>query len=202
MLCVVSVTAGYLCTLRGPNSRAGANCPAAIMNSTSQPMRQAEIKTTRHLFQLVWVDSLTRMVIKSANFVFSAAHVNMARVVKTDKQSINQTMRWRFKRINTSLSRVPTLPGLYAFGHDDRACHGLTANRVYVYIGETDNLKRRLGQHLPSNETNSGLRDYLRHNPLSTCWFCPMEGQSARTRKKLESELIQYFRPKYNSVGK
>ncbi len=114
----------------------------------------------------------------------------------------NALLRWRYKRVNAALSRVPVLPGLYAFGHDRRVRHGLTAERVYVYIGETDNLKRRLAQHLPKNETNAGLKNYLRCNPMSTCWYCPLVHESASARKTLEAELIQYFRPQFNSVGK
>lgn len=122
--------------------------------------------------------------------------------VNRDGQSIVEPVRWRYKRVNTPLSRVPPIPGLYAFSYDEHACHGLTANRRYVYIGETGNLKRRLGQHLPGNEINVGLRDFLRRNPSSICWYCPMADVSTGSRRKIEAELIRYFQPQYNLIGK
>ena len=103
----------------------------------------------------------------------------------------------------TSLSRVPPTPGVYAYGHDAKELHGLEAERVYVYIGESDNLRRRLEQHLPANEQNDGLRKYLRENLSRVkCWYCAMDGVSASSRRKIEAELIQFFAPKFNTRSK
>ena len=112
-------------------------------------------------------------------------------------------MHWRCKAAATSLSRVPPTPGIYAYGHDAKKLHGLEAGRVYVYIGESDNLKRRLEQHLPAKEQKLELRKYLRENlPIVKCWYCPMDGVPASLRRKMERELIQFFDPEFNDRGK
>lgn len=112
-------------------------------------------------------------------------------------------MRWRCKAVTTSLSRVPTAPGIYAYGYDAKKLHGLDAERVYVYIGESDNLRRRLEQHLPANEPKSELRKYLRENlAVVKCWYCPMDGVPTSLRREMERELIQFFDPEFNDRGK
>lgn len=109
-------------------------------------------------------------------------------------------LHWRSKRVRTSLSHVPRRPGLYAYGHDNRDCLGLTAARTYVYIGQTDNLRRRLEQHLPRNEVNIGLRTYLETNSSAArCWFCVLPDSSSAVRRSLEATLIRFFNPKFNT---
>lgn len=74
---------------------------------------------------------------------------------------------------------------------------------MYVYIGESDNLKRRLEQHLPANEQKPELRKYLRENPATVkCWYCPMDDASTSSRRKIEAELIRFFAPKFNDRKK
>ena len=104
---------------------------------------------------------------------------------------------WECKSAHTSLSLVSDKPGLYAYGHDEM-CHGLEASRVYVYIGETDNLKRRMVQHRPENEQNLGLKKYLQDQENAKCWYCVLSAPSAKNRKDIEKELIQRFKPKFN----
>lgn len=111
--------------------------------------------------------------------------------------------KWRQKRVSTPLTHVPPVPGLYAFGHDSKRCRGLTSERVYMYIGESGNLRVRLGQHNRHRETNARLRDYLmEHYAMAICWFCPLPGTSKNTRVKLERELIRFFCPPINIAGK
>jgi len=108
---------------------------------------------------------------------------------------------WRSKRLTTSLSSVPPKPGLYAFGWDEKSRLGLNAQRRYVYIGQTDNLKRRLGQHLPNSETNLKLKEFLsEHRKQGRCWYCPLPESfsSLTSRLKFEKELIQFFGPEIN----
>ena len=42
-------------------------------------------------------------------------------------------MRWRMKHLSSSNSHLPTVPGLYAIGHEEKI-HGLEITRSYVYI--------------------------------------------------------------------
>ena len=112
-------------------------------------------------------------------------------------------MRWRCKAATTSLSRVPPTPGIYAYGYDAKKLHGLEAERMYVYISESDNLRRTLEQHLPANEQKLELRKYLRENlPIVKCWYCPMDDVSASLRREMERKLIQFFDPEFNDRDK
>ena len=112
-------------------------------------------------------------------------------------------LKWRQKRVSTPLSSVPPEPGLYAFGHDRKSCRGLTSERVYMYIGESGNLRVRLGQHNRHRETNDQLRAYLtEYNAVAMCWFCPLPRASKKTRVALEKELIRFFDPPINIAGK
>ena len=128
--------------------------------------------------------------------------MNSKHPAHSNKQAV-PTMRWRCKNITTSLSHVPTEPGLYAYGHDAKNLHGLDAGRIYVYVGESDNLRRRLKQHLPINEKNPQLQNYFRkYRSVAKCWYCVMTGVSAETRRGIEDELIKFFKPRFNTRGK
>ena len=113
----------------------------------------------------------------------------------------NLVLEWRSKRITSSLSRVPPVPGLYAFGWDEKTHLGLKGNRKYVYIGQTDNLRRRLEQHLPRRQPNQKLKQFLiSHRNEARCWYCPLKGNLSflESRLELEKELIQFFHPEIN----
>lgn len=108
------------------------------------------------------------------------------------------SLRWRFKHLSESNSSVPTSPGVYVIGHHD-SLHGLELKRVYVYVGETKNLQRRLDEHLPDTEQNPGLRGYLRKNyAVAACWYLPM---GASRVKAVQDDLIREIRPEFNTVG-
>ena len=107
-------------------------------------------------------------------------------------------LRWRHKHVSESNSSVPTSPGVYAIGNRD-SLHGLELKRVYVYVGETQNLQRRLDEHLPETEENPGLRAYLRKNyTAAMCWYLPTE---ASQMKAVQNELIHKIQPQFNTVG-
>ena len=69
-------------------------------------------------------------------------------------------MNWRSKRVSSSNSGVPAAAGVYVIGRSD-TLHDFEVSRTCVYVGETKDLRRRLNEHLPANETNLGLREYL-----------------------------------------
>ena len=109
------------------------------------------------------------------------------------------TPKWRSKFVSSSNSHVPAQPGLYAIGHN-QTCRGLEIGRVYVYVGRTDNLRRRLEEHSPDNEENPGLRNYLcRHIGQARCWYAVTD-KSELT--KGERELILKLQPEFNRQGK
>ena len=106
--------------------------------------------------------------------------------------------RWRFKHLSESNSGVPKSPGVYAIGHYD-SFHGLELKRIYVYVGETKNLQRRLAEHLPDTEQNPSLRNYLRKNyATAACWYLPV---NAKKLKAVQDELIRKIQPKFNTLG-
>ena len=92
----------------------------------------------------------------------------------------------------------PDITRVYVIGHHD-SLHGLELNRVYVYVGETINLQRRLDEHLPETEENPALRAYLRrHYTTTVCWYAPTE---ASRRRAIQDDLIRELRPQFNTLG-
>ena len=69
--------------------------------------------------------------------------------------------------------------------------------------GQADNLKRKLKDYSLLSETNSKLRHYFYdfYNEVR-CWYCPLTEIKNAERKKLEVELIQFFKPKFNTKSK
>ena len=108
-------------------------------------------------------------------------------------------LRWRHKHLSESNTGVPESPGVYVIGHRD-SLHGLDLQRVYVYVGETKDLYRRLDEHLPDTEQNAALRAYLRKNYTAlTCWYVPTD---ASQRKPIQDDLIRKLQPQFNTIGR
>ena len=117
----------------------------------------------------------------------------------TSENGVKLPLRWRMKHVSSSNTNVPARPGLYAIGHDE-ACLGLEVGRVYVYIGMTENLRRRLEEHTPLNEQKSGLKKYLRTmGAEAKCWYAVADTGEL---KESERVLIRKFRPRFNILGK
>jgi hypothetical protein len=79
--------------------------------------------------------------------------------------------------------------GVYRISHYDQ-----NNNSYYVhYVGQAENLKERLGQHLISSETNSCCNSFLKNNK---CYFraCSISTQSERDGA--EVALYQKYQPK------
>lgn len=101
--------------------------------------------------------------------------------------------------MSSSNTHVPAHPGLYAIGHD-KTCLGLEVGRVYVYIGKTDNLRRRLEEHTVVNEKNPELKKYLRKMGADAkCWHVVMDKGDLN---KNEQALIRKLQPCCNILGK
>ncbi len=112
------------------------------------------------------------------------------------KRGKDKTPTWRIRSITTSLTHVPALPGLYAIGHDETVA-GLEVRRVYVYIGMSDNLRRRLSEHDPMREQKRLLKKYMKDNLHKVkCWYTT-EVPAERLRS-VEKLLIAEFDPAYN----
>lgn len=110
--------------------------------------------------------------------------------------------RWYAKQFDSSSSHVPARPGLYVIGHI-QTYRGLEVAREYVYVGKTDNLRRRLREHLPPNEQNSGLRNYLRELTTDArCWYTVFDAADSAKLNSAERALITRINPRFNIVGK
>ena len=107
-------------------------------------------------------------------------------------------MKWRSKRVAPSNSTVPTTPGLYAIGRSD-TLHKLEISRMYVYVGETEDLQRRLNEHQPGNEKNPRLQEYSANNDDDTiCWFARVDAAETRA---VQDDLIYRLRPRFNTAA-
>ena len=116
-------------------------------------------------------------------------------MANSDSPSI---LRWRCKHLSESSSSIPASPGVYVIGCRD-SLHGFDFERVFVYVGESRNLRRRLDEHLPDTEQNPGLKAYLRKNyTTAVCWYAPVKASQLRT---VQDDLIRKLQPRFNTVG-
>jgi excinuclease UvrABC nuclease subunit len=68
-------------------------------------------------------------------------------------------------------------------------------NYYVFYIGESDNLKRRLLEHLAPSEPNACIK---RHLLVYNCFFRFLEVNSSQERSRIEQEQIKEYDPTCN----
>jgi len=107
-------------------------------------------------------------------------------------------LRWHTKKYSTSNTLVPDLPGVYVIGHT-LTTHDLPIKHVYVYVGISDNLKRRFKEHEPASERNQELADYL-HKPAVNKRIWYIVERSKGSREELEKVLIRELKPEFNKI--
>lgn len=106
----------------------------------------------------------------------------------------NWTLTWsKLNEINISSSLlIPSLPGVYRLSY--RSSNG----NIYVfYVGQADDLKARITQHLSQNEVNSCIRKML---TSYTCYIRYARINDRRIRDGAELFLYRHFSPSCNSV--
>jgi len=88
---------------------------------------------------------------------------------------------------------LPVQPGLYLFSGPDGV----------LYVGECQNLRKRLGKHLDHSDNRSLARWLWAHGTtdLRIESHVLPAGVSARVRKAMEAELIQSRKPLFNVAG-
>jgi site-specific DNA-methyltransferase (adenine-specific) len=94
---------------------------------------------------------------------------------------------------DVKLTEVPARPGLYLL---------IERSRV-LYVGECQNLRKRLGKHLDHSD-NKGLAQWLWRNgstDLHVEYHVLSAGVSVRVRKAMEAELIRSRCPCFNVAG-
>lgn len=119
------------------------------------------------------------------------------------KVESHRSPKWRSKLMRSPNTNVPSGPGLYAIGHTETHGYGLESKRVYVYIGEAGNLRKRIEQHRVAEEKNPLLQKYLlKAEGKAQCWYVVASGMSKKERLQCEADLIRIVKPKCNRKGK
>jgi excinuclease UvrABC nuclease subunit len=107
-------------------------------------------------------------------------------------------LNWRhFHSLRAAIDMAPSKPGVYAFGQ--RIGHqGLPQRFEWAYVGRSDRLRNRLIQHLPQNESNSGLFTWILDNIGNLeIWFATTTASMSRASEVL---LIRELGPIHNRV--
>ena len=85
---------------------------------------------------------------------------------------------------------APSTSGVY------RLIYHLGESYYVFYVGQSEDLQKRLNDHLASSEENSCIKQHLREH---ACYFRYLEIDSASERDSIEQEQIDKFEPKCNS---
>lgn len=105
---------------------------------------------------------------------------------------------WKWAKYGPGLDCVvPTSPGIYALA-SVRRVHGLPTEMEYIYIGKSNNLRRRWTEHLDIREPNPGLHGLGGRYTYEFWWIVMPVDQLSR----VEAELIAEIKPPANRIGK
>lgn len=96
----------------------------------------------------------------------------------------------RYNYNSTDVNRyAPSNGGVY------RLIHKRTEKFYVFYVGQSNNLKRRLLEHLSPSESDTCIKRHLRDY---TCYFRFIEIASQSERDKVERQQIQEYKPSCN----
>lgn len=88
----------------------------------------------------------------------------------------------------TGVSGIKEIPGVYRLDYLNNK-----DNKYYVYyVGQAENLKKRLSEHLVGNEINSCCWKYLQNY---NCYFKTAALSTKSERDGAEVSLYQHFKP-------
>lgn len=105
---------------------------------------------------------------------------------------------WRMKHIASANTHLPASAGLYVIGHEESLL-GLELHRTYVYVGKTQNMRRRLSEHTHLTEMHPELASYLRRNrDRVRIWYTT--DVVASDVDALERRLIRELKPEFNRI--
>jgi excinuclease UvrABC nuclease subunit len=106
---------------------------------------------------------------------------------------MNKNMKWRTAHYGPGLeNRIPARSGVYVLARTDRA-FGFPTRIEVLYVGRSNNLKRRWREHTSRHELNAGLAG-LRSGDTEFWWVTVPDTDTRR----LEHELIEALRPGFN----
>lgn len=98
------------------------------------------------------------------------------------------TRRYEYTETNVE-TYVPSLGGVYRLIYH-------SGDKYYVfYVGESNDLNRRLLQHLSSSEPDPCIRKHLRNY---TCYFRYTKVSTQKEREGIEDQQIREYTPTCN----
>lgn len=97
--------------------------------------------------------------------------------------------RYEYTEANVK-AYAPTSGGVY------RLIYHSGGKFIIFYVGQTDNLERRLLEHLSPSESNACIRRHLRDY---TCYFRFLDVSTEADRLRIEQEQIKEYNPDCNS---
>ena len=105
----------------------------------------------------------------------------------------NWTLTWTKLTLLTEnlVKALPnTLPGVYRFSYEAE-----DGNHYVFYIGQTEDVKRRLLEHLSSLENNICIRNYL---ATKNCFFRYARITRSYIRDAAERQMYKQYEPSCN----
>ena len=84
---------------------------------------------------------------------------------------------------------APSTSGVY------RLIYHIGESYYVFYVGQSDDLKKRLGEHLSASEVNNCIEKYIKECP---CYFRFIELATQRERDAVEKEEILKYDPTCN----
>lgn len=161
--------------------------------STDRMMAEPALRSEFDQVALNVDDQVDTYLVRKAAF-------RLRKTRKLEPELITRVADWdrevtehRASDLSEDLDSIPTNPGIYLF----RDATG------YLYIGEAENLRTRLTQHLDESDRQS-LANYLRENDVEEITieihsFDPdSRAKELMVRRAYESELIRSRKPRFN----
>jgi hypothetical protein len=110
----------------------------------------------------------------------------------------NLKLAWSESRsLNGAAIHAGGSSGIYLIGEVNETL-GVPVSYDWVYVGRSNNLTRRLLEHLPINEANPGLRTWIKNSGESLIVrfaFVPVKEIA-----KAEKLLIRSLKPQHNRI--
>lgn len=95
----------------------------------------------------------------------------------------------RMPSITAAAREAPSSPGVYIFSETKKIA-SFPFENTWLYIGQSNNLKRRMKEHGPSIEAYFELRDWVvRHLDSIEVWMCSTK--TVEKARSLEKHLLQ-----------
>lgn len=108
-------------------------------------------------------------------------------------------MNWeKVKYQKNNLFRIPKKSGLYVICKENKNSFlNFPTNNDVIYVGKSNNLNRRVSEHLSNNETNGALLRIEKNCSLTVFWI----NLSDSYITSAEKQLIRDLKPSANKIG-